>query len=528
MVYILTNTEEAYVGQTTSVLNRMDQHGANPEKQAFTHTNLIYSDAFNMSVITDYEHRLIQLMNADGLYRLTNKNEGLQDSDYYCKEEYDEMFQQLWTELADYNLVQHTIEQLEESEVFKYSPYKQLNVEQEAAFSNILAAVTKSFSGGGKPAPIVAEGMPGTGKTVLAVFLLKALRDSKDFGHLNVKILEPMTALKATLQDSLKGVYGLSEGDIIGPSDLASTKAGFVSGEKGRYDILLVDEAHKLKGRRNIQNYADFDRTSTALGLDKMTCTQVDWVLNQAKFPIFFYDPFQSISRSGVTPREFESSVGEAVNKPIHLESQMRVKGGKGYLEYICAILHNGNPESRTFPEYEFEMHQDFASFYASFQQTLSNSRLTRMVAGFSWEWLTNPKRKLKAGEMPAEYDISIEGFNLRWNRKNANWVGIGTKDPTAAQEVGCIHSIQDYDLSYAYVIFGNELGYDRKAQTLKVNRSAYKDKNGKNATEDTDLLSYIQNIYYVLLTRGINGTHIYVCDPDLRDYLSRFFPQDR
>ena len=95
MVYILTNTEEAYVGQTTSVLNRMDQHGANPEKQAFTHTNLIYSDAFNMSVITDYEHRLIQLMNADGLYRLTNKNEGLQDSDYYCKEEYDEMFQQL-------------------------------------------------------------------------------------------------------------------------------------------------------------------------------------------------------------------------------------------------------------------------------------------------------------------------------------------------------------------------------------------------------------------------------------------------
>ena len=82
MVYILTNAKEAYVGQTTSILNRMDQHGANPEKQDFTHTNLIYSDAFNMSVITDYEHRLIQLINADGLYRLTNKNEGMQDSDY--------------------------------------------------------------------------------------------------------------------------------------------------------------------------------------------------------------------------------------------------------------------------------------------------------------------------------------------------------------------------------------------------------------------------------------------------------------
>lgn len=525
MVYILTNTEEAYVGQTTSVLSRMDQHGANPAKHDFTHTNLIYSDAFNMSVITDYEHRLIQLMNADGLYRLTNKNEGLQDSDYYCKDEYDEMFQQLWKELADYNLVQHTIEQLEESEVFKYSPYKRLNTEQEAAFSDIFGAVT-SYIDGGKPAPIVVEGMPGTGKTVLAVFLLKALRDSEKFRHLNVKILEPMTALKATLQDSLKGVYGLSEDDIIGPSDLASAKAGFVPGEKGRYDILLVDESHKLKGRRNIQNYADFDRSSTALGLDKMTCTQVDWVLNQAKLPIFFYDPLQSIGRSGVTPEEFKSSIGNAANEPIRLESQMRVKGGKGYLEYIQAILHNGNPESKTFPEYELEMHQDFVSFYDSFQQTLSANGLTRMVAGFSWEWLTNPKRKLRAGETPAEYDISIEGFNLRWNRKNANWVGIGTKDPTAAQEVGCIHSIQGYDLSYAYVIFGNELGYDRKTQTLKVNRNAYKDKNGKNATEDADLLTYIENVYYVLLTRGINGTHVYVCDPDLREHLSRFFPQ--
>lgn len=42
----------------------------------------------------------------------------------------------------------------------------------------------------------------------------------------------------------------------------------------------------------------------------------------------------------------------------------------------------------------------------------------------------------------------------------------------------------------------------------------------------DEDLLTYIANIYAVLLTRGIRGTYVYVCDPELRKYLADFIPQ--
>ncbi|MCR5832045.1 MAG: DUF2075 domain-containing protein [Lachnospiraceae bacterium] len=35
--------------------------------------------------------------------------------------------------------------------------------------------------------------------------------------------------------------------------------------------------------------------------------------------------------------------------------------------------------------------------------------------------------------------------------------------------------------------------------------------------------LEYIKNVYYVLLTKGIRGTYIYVCDNDLREYLQEF-----
>jgi len=31
------------------------------------------------------------------------------------------------------------------------------------------------------------------------------------------------------------------------------------------------------------------------------------------------------------------------------------------------------------------------------------------------------------------------------------------------------------------------------------------------------------EGIYYVLLARGIKGTYLYVCDDDLREYLSNY-----
>ena len=69
MVYILSNEDSAYVGQTTSVATRMSQHGANEEKKDFDTAHVIFNEEFNASVITDYENRIIGLMHADGRYR---------------------------------------------------------------------------------------------------------------------------------------------------------------------------------------------------------------------------------------------------------------------------------------------------------------------------------------------------------------------------------------------------------------------------------------------------------------------------
>ena len=516
MVYILANEDSAYVGQTTSVTTRMTQHGASAEKQQFTSATVIYNDQFNASVITDYEHRLISLMHADGRYRLTNRNDGMTATNYFSKAEYDKMFGELWEELRTLELAEHTIDELEESEVFRYSPFKGLNTGQRVALDEIMGAIRDGID---TAEPIVVEGKPGTGKTVLAIYLLKMLRDSDEYADLNVKILEPVTSLRETLKTSLKNVEGLAPTDIIGPYDLAKPEYGFVEGRRGCIDILLVDETHRLKRRVSLAQYGSYDKVNAKLGLDK-EATQLDWVLEQAKLPILFYDPLQSVGPSCVGAETIESVLGHSAAAPVRLESQMRVTGGDAYLEHVRALLDGRPSEARKFDEYDFVLHDDFTEFVSSFEGTFGRHNLTRMIAGYAWKWVTKSEKSAGANTS----DIVIDDIGLRWNCTYDNWIVRGANDPAIAHEVGCIHSIQGYDLSYAYVIVGNDLRVNPATGLLEANKESYYDAKGSATTTPEELTEYVKNIYYVLLTRGILGTHVYVCDPVLREYFARYF----
>lgn len=520
VVYILANGRSAYVGQTTSAATRINQHGANEEKRDFETVNIIYHDEFNASVITDYEHRLIGLMHADGRYRLTNKNDGMTSTSYFSKDEYSAMFEDLWEELRALELADHSIADIEESEVFKYSPYKGLTVDQRVALDTIMAAIERGLD---VAEPIVVEGMPGTGKTILVIYLLKMLKDNPVYKDMNIRIVEPVTSLRETLRKSLKNVNGLDPNDVIAPTDLVKPEMGY-SPDKGKcFDIILVDEAHKLKKRKNLgTQFGNYDRVTAELGLPKMETSQMDWVIAQAKLPVFFHDPLQSIGPSCLGMDAMRAALGNAIDKPIELYSQMRVKGGRAYLDYVRSILDAEDPNLEVFDKYEFVLHEDFSDFVDSFEKDYEKHELSRMVAGYAWKWNSNPKRC----NDPAVNDIVIDGIGLKWNRTYDNWVVKGAADYDIAHEVGCIHSTQGYDLSYAYVIIGDDLVYDPDTGTLVADRASYYDKNGKNTATQEELDQYIKNIYYVLLTRGILGTHVYAVNPLMRQYLSKYFLQ--
>jgi hypothetical protein len=146
---------------------------------------------------------------------------------------------------------------------------------------------------------------------------------------------------------------------------------------------------------------------------------------------------------------------------------------------------------------------------------------LSRLLAGYAWEWKTKTDK--------TAYDIEIDGCQLRWNSTQTDWIA----SPKSLDEVGSIHTVQGYDLNYAGVIIGPDLRYDAAEGMLFVDRESYFDKKGKENNPvlgkkytDDDLLRFVRNIYAVLLTRGIRGTYVYVCDPALRSYLREFIPQ--
>lgn len=73
-------------------------------------------------------------------------------------------------------------------------------------------------------------------------------------------------------------------------------------------------------------------------------------------------------------------------------------------------------------------------------------------------------------------------------------------------------------------MIIGEDIELDPKTGLLRANKEKYFDATGKATASQEELTQYIKNIYYVLLTRGIFGTHVYVANPELRAYLKQFF----
>jgi hypothetical protein len=96
---------------------------------------------------------------------------------------------------------------------------------------------------------------------------------------------------------------------------------------------------------------------------------------------------------------------------------------------------------------------------------------------------------------------------------------------------VGSIHTVQGYDLNYCGVIIGRDLYFDEDTQKIRFDRSNYFDMKGMEGNRrlgryysDDEIETYVKQIYRVLLTRGIFGTYVYVCEPKLRKYLSELF----
>ncbi|NHN24955.1 DUF2075 domain-containing protein [Flavobacterium jejuense] len=533
VVYILSDesVNEAYVGETTDAYARMSSHLKNNIKKKLTAVHLILSDKFNKSATLDIESNLIKYISGDGQYKLINGNVGLANHNYYQKKEvYWDIFKSIWDNLRAVGIAKHPIDFIDNSDLFKYSPYKTLSSEQKSGLlvimKNLLDNTYKN---------IIVEGGAGTGKTILAIFLFKLLNTSnedfnfEEFGDDELQFMDlvfelkrkypnpkmalvvPMSSFRTTLKKVFKNIKGLNANMVIGPAEIV----------KDTFDIVIVDESHRLRRRVNLGAYfRAFDVVCEKLNLDKHTCNELDWITKQSESAIYFYDENQSIKPSDVKKEDFDKLKVNSLTKIEYLKSQFRSRGGNEYVNYISNLLQCKLAKLDTIynsKDYEFILFDSIEDILNEIKSRDKENDLSRLVAGYSWPWMTNKK------EAKQDYDIEIENTRLKWNSTNIDWVN----SENSRDEVGCIHTTQGYDLNYTGIIFGNEITYDKETNEIKILKENYYDVNGKQSIVDPEeLKDFILNIYKTIMLRGIKGTYVYVCDKNLREYFSQFMPK--
>lgn len=539
VVYTISDDKDIYIGETTSTTLRMNNHKGSERKAHLKELRIILHDKFNKSACLDLESHLIKYFHADQKYSVLNLNSGISDSDYFGRDEYRESFDEIFAKLREQGLMTRSIPDLVNSNIFKYSPFKALSNDQAIAIEGILECLVPA-DGKNSSSKIVVQGGPGTGKTIVAVYLMKLIRDiataaegealeidslfsdyfqggyKEILTDWKIGLVIPQQSLRRTIQNVFKSIPALDKSMVLSPFEVGKSSQ--------RYDLLIVDEAHRLKLRSNMPSAAqniDFKEINERLfGSDPDEKTQLDWVISQSENQILLIDAEQSVMPSDLTESALQSLELEAknTNSYFKLLSQLRVQGGEKYIKFVSQLLKDDSVAvDSDFSDYDFRIFDNFSDMTAELKARESEKGLARLVAGYAWKWAT------KGISDPNVFDIEIEGAKLAWNRTAIDWIN----SPTSINEVGSIHTVQGYDLNYCGVIIGRDLYFDESTNSIKFDRRNYFDMKGMEKNRrlgrnysDADIETYVKQIYRVLLTRGIYGTYVYACDPKLREHL--------
>ena len=511
-VYILENGKDAYIGETNDVSRRASEHDSKTQKNklkkyCFKRIHIISGEMAEETPAKHCERLLIKLMRADNKFRIVNIPDG-EMTHSPRKNQFEGYFDDLWLQLEKKGLVRtKEFQTILNSNTYKYSPHTALTESQYQALSSIVNAIdskeTEPHKKGFKVRPILVNGDAGTGKTVAATSLFYFLKSNHQYKDKKIALVYSNPAIRKEMQEVFRNIEGLNQKDIISP----------VGVTKQFYDIIICDEAHRLRQGKNLGMYfKHFKQGNEQLGLDN-TGDELDWILTNSSCQVLFYDEKQITGPSDISQDSFEKKLYERKRgvRPVKLNEQMRIKAGDRYVSYIYDVLQQKAEAQQVFENYDFRVFTDFSDMVKIIREKDEMMGLCRLCGGYAWEWKARKDKSLD--------DISIGGENIQWNTQTGGWLS----NQNAKNEMGSIYTLAGLDLNYAGVVIGADLFYDKVSQEIKVNRREFYDEKVKKGVTDEELKTYILNTYAVLLTRGISGTYIYVCDDDLRDYFQKF-----
>lgn len=372
--------------------------------------------------------------------------------------------------------------------------------DQKLVYETALQAISGSSSS--EKNVIIVDGGPGTGKSVVAINLLVAANNEQKLAQYVTKNSAPRTVYES----KLTGTFNKSH-----ISNLFIGSGSFVDTEKSLFDVLIVDEAHRLNAKSGMfQNKGE---------------NQIKEIIDASKCSIFFIDEDQRIALQDIGEKEeirrWAKKAGAAVQE-LSLQSQFRCNGSDGYLAWLDNALQIRDTANENLDgiDYDFKVFESPAELRDTIYLRNKANNSARMVAGYCWKWESKKNRLAD--------DIVFEkyGFAAKWNLSDDGMLWI--VKPNSVKEVGCIHTCQGLELDYVGVIIGPDLIVRDGRIITDATKRAGSDKSvhgyKKLHKEDPAQAEYladmiIKNTYRTLMTRGQKGCYVYSVDDETQRY---------
>ncbi|MGN6330721.1 MAG: DNA/RNA helicase domain-containing protein [Motilibacteraceae bacterium] len=380
-----------------------------------------------------------------------------------------------------------------------------LIAEQREAYLSVLHAVERARQGDRKRV-IVVSGGPGSGKSVIALSLLGELaRQERSVVH--------ATGSRSFTQ-TMRSVAGRGSTRVKG---LFKYFNQFMEAEKNGLDVLICDEAHRIR-ETSVDRYTKaYLRTGRP---------QVDELIDAARVPVFLLDEHQVVRPGEMGSVEQITRYAERMGHDVltvSLDEQFRCGGSEAYLAWVQRLLglvEGGPVPWEGDPQFQVRVVDSPEEMTAALKAETSKGYGARMTAGYCWPW-SNPRNDGSLVD-----DVVIGSWSRPWNLKGDRSVGgappaaLWASDPAGFGQVGCVYTAQGFEYDWNGVILGPDLVWRGGRWVSRRAENRDPDFRSTKRVSDSEFDALVRNVYKVLLTRGMVGTLIYSTDEETRSFL--------
>lgn len=461
VIYILNGSKEAYIGETVYFKKRMKSHIKNKERKNLETMHLIKHGEFNRSATFHLETKLINYFLGDEKYKLQNKSKTINDftHNYYNKPFYDQIvFKELWAKLYEKGIVVNSQHVIENKDIFKLSPFKELSLDQLDLKENVLNFCEEQIQlqHGEYGSLFVIKGEAGVGKSVVLSSIFNTIQEqTSEASSPLYKTENYLVVNHEEMYKTYKGIASqlkhLKIKNFAKPTPLIN----HLYKQNKKVDIILVDEVHLLLTRPDTYNnfYAE---------------NQLEELLKLAKVVVMVYDIDQVLKLKSLWQEQtLECLIEKSLNTGYYqLTNQFRMHANDEVIEWINQFKQKHLLPLPYDRDYELKVFSTLKEMHEAIIEKNKVHGLSRMVSTFDY------LHKKDGGDY---YITEDQGnYQIPWNRTNPKYTW--AEEISTVNEAGSIYTVQGFDLNFVGVILGPSISYDDQSDQLVIKTEAYKD----------------------------------------------------